>query len=112
MDRSFRFSLLVAAATLGTLVTGSAVAAPVAAAPAVVSKAVSLKDLDVATAGGAAVAYNRIVVAAHRICREAQPEATRECRKNAVEQAVAEVGSDLLTSIHRSADAAGGIAQR
>jgi UrcA family protein len=82
------------------------VVTPASAAPAadrtVVSKVVRFKDLDIATASGAEALYERIVSAAHDVCREEAYTLARGCRTRAVADAVEGVGSALLSSIHRS----------
>jgi UrcA family protein len=68
----------------------------------VASKVVRFNDLDIATAKGAEVLYERIVSAAREVCREETYTLVRGCRTRAVSDAVEGVGSALLSSIHRS----------
>jgi UrcA family protein len=100
MRTSARFAV-----TLSTfsLLAGSATAL---AAPSldseVVTKVVRFKDLDLATGAGAQMLYERIAGAARVVCRGAAQADVRGCRTRAVEDAVRNVGSPLLSSIHRS----------
>ncbi len=103
MERSSRFVLALSAGALLNLATAAPAAAAWASTTKVISKVVSFKDLDVATAVGAVVLYNRIVSAAQGVCRQAQRETVRQCRASAVDAAVDGVDSALLTSLHRSA---------
>lgn len=99
-----------ARSSLWALSTGAvlalATAMPAVAAPVldreVVSKIVRFKDLDLATAPGAEALYGRIVSAARAVCREQMHGLHVDCRTRAVDDAVRDVGSPLLSSIHRS----------
>jgi UrcA family protein len=71
----------------------------------VVTRVVRFADLDITTAPGATALYGRIVSAARLVCREAQPSTASACRASAVARGVADVGSALLTAIHRSNEA-------
>jgi UrcA family protein len=73
---------------------------------AVHSEKVSYADLNLATPAGAATLYNRIEIAARRVCG---PDigATRYferkgCRKSAVAAAVTKVNSPMLTAVYHS----------
>lgn len=106
--------LLVSSASL-LLSLGAAV--PAAAALPVttetVTRVVRFQDLDIATAVGAEALYGRILSASRFVCREAPATDAHACRGRAVDVAVADVGSPLLTSIHRgAAHGTEGIARR
>jgi UrcA family protein len=68
----------------------------------VATKVVRFKDLDLSTAEGAQVLYERIASAARVVCRDIASTEMRECRARAVEEAVRAVGRPLLSSVHRS----------
>lgn len=68
----------------------------------VATKIVRFKDLDLSTAGGAKVLYDRIAAAAREVCRGEMHQLARKCRMRALDAAVSGVGSPLLSSIHRS----------
>jgi UrcA family protein len=68
----------------------------------VATKTVKFADLDIATADGAQTLYDRIVVAARSVCRDAESKVVRECRTRAIADAVKGVGSPLLSAAHRS----------
>ena len=91
------FSMLV---LLG--VSGSALAAPIRA-PEFATRTVRLADLDLSTAVGAETLYGRIKEAARVVCRHESGRPEYECRARAIDNAVRDVGSPLLASIHRSA---------
>lgn len=72
--------------------------------PEVATRKVRLADLDLFTAAGAETLYGRIKEAARLVCRhETFVRVEHECRARAIENAVRDVGSPLLVSIHRSA---------
>jgi UrcA family protein len=72
--------------------------------PEIATKRVRVADLDLATAAGAETLYGRIKLAARRVCRhETVMRVEYACRARAIENAVRDVGSPLLVSIHRSA---------
>jgi UrcA family protein len=68
----------------------------------VATKTVKFADLDISTADGARTLYDRIVTAARSVCRDSDLGTERTCRARAVADAVAGVGSPLLTAEHRS----------
>ncbi|HEX7236953.1 MAG TPA: UrcA family protein [Gammaproteobacteria bacterium] len=76
------------------------------AAPSVVgevaTRVVRFKDLDLSTAEGAEMLYERIALAARIVCRDAAYTEIRECRARAVDDAVRKVARPLLSSVHRS----------
>lgn len=67
------------------------------------TKTVRFHRSDLATAAGAQTLYERIAAAARVVCRDAPYATVRECRARAVDDAVRNVGSPLLSSIHGSA---------
>lgn len=96
-------SLMLSAGLALSVATAASAAAALPVETEVVTRIVRFNDLDIATAGGAAALYGRIVSAARLVCREARPTETQTCRTLAVDVAVADVGSALLTSIHHGA---------
>jgi UrcA family protein len=101
-SRSKRLLFSLAASSALTLFAVAPATAAHAADPSVVAKTVRFKDLDIATARGAEMLYDRIVAAARDVCREETYAQTRGCRMRAVADAVEGVGSALLSSVHRS----------
>jgi UrcA family protein len=100
MRTSARFAVTLS--TLSLLAgSATALAAPSSDSEAV-TKVVRFKDLDLATGAGAQMLYERIAGAARVVCRGAAQADVRGCRTRAVEDAVRNVGSPLLSSIHRS----------
>jgi UrcA family protein len=99
---------LTAARTLSALIlTASAMAAPAYARPAddPVSITVSYADLDIGHPAGAAILLRRVQAAAAQACGGApdirllaETAAFERCRREAVNRAVAEVNSPLLTA--------------
>ncbi|HUQ52496.1 MAG TPA: UrcA family protein [Gammaproteobacteria bacterium] len=63
---------------------------------------VKVADLDISTASGAETLYKRIVTAARVVCFDTDVKAMHACRARAVADAVARVGSPLLSAAHRS----------
>lgn len=96
-------SLILSAGLALSVATAASAAAVSSAETEVVTRVVRFNDLDIATAEGAAALYGRIVSAARRVCRDARTTETQTCRNVAVDAAVADVGSALLTSIHHGA---------
>jgi len=95
--------LAVTLSTLSLLAgSANALAAPPSSPSEIVTKVVRFKDLDLATGAGAQMLYERIAGAARVVCRGAAQADVRGCRTRAVEDAVRNVGSPLLSSIHRS----------
>lgn len=90
-----------------TLIIGAATsafaAAPAAEAPSV---SVSYQDLNLATEQGALALYGRIVAAAHKVCQVSeirdlhQVAAASQCRSQAIERAVRDVGSERLAAVY------------
>jgi UrcA family protein len=70
--------------------------------PQAVTRTVRFKDLDISTATGAQILYERIKSAARVVCRQETYWLVYECRMRAVDDGVKAVGSPLLASIHRS----------
>jgi len=100
--------LLRASAALGaTLLIGAATAA-YAAAPALEAPSVrvSYHDLNLATEQGNLALYGRIVAAAQKVCRVSdirdlhQVTAANECRAQAIERAVRDVGNERLAAVY------------
>lgn len=83
-------------------ISTEAFAAPIRA-PAFATRTVRLADLDLSTAVGTETLYGRIKEAARLVCRHESGRPKYECRARAIDNAVRDVGSTLLTSIHRSA---------
>jgi UrcA family protein len=90
-----------------TLIIGAATsafaAAPADAAPSV---RVSYNDLNLATEQGTLALYARIVSAAHKVCQVSdirdlhQTAAASECRAQAIERAVRDVGNERLAAVY------------
>ena len=99
---SFRLiSSLSMIALLGT--SAATLAAPIRT-PEVATRKVRVVDLDLSTAVGVEKLYGRIKLAARVVCRhEPRVRLEYECRARAIENAVKDAGSPLLTSVHRSA---------
>jgi UrcA family protein len=83
-------------------VSPAALAAPIRP-PAVATRTVRVADLDLSTVAGAETLYARIKLAARLVCRHETWRLEHECRARAIENAVRDVGSPLLASIHGSA---------
>lgn len=66
------------------------------------TKTVSFRDLDLTTAHGAEVLYDRLTSAAREVCRGADLTSMHACRARAVDDAVRAIGNPLLSSLHRS----------
>lgn len=72
------------------------------------SRIVRFGDLDLDSRAGAAVLYSRIKSAARQVCEPAMYSTSntylrqRHCEDRAIERAVLDVGSPLLTSFHMS----------
>lgn len=93
--------LLSIAALLGA--SPATLAAPIRT-PEVAARKVRFADLDLSTSLGVEALYGRIKTAARAVCRhETLVRSEYACRKRAVENAVRDVGSPLLVSVHRSA---------
>jgi UrcA family protein len=72
--------------------------------PEVATRKVRFADLDLSTAVGVETLYGRIKTAARAVCRhETLVNMEYACRARAIENAVKDVGSPLLVSVHRSA---------
>ena len=67
------------------------------------TKTVSFRDLDLSTALGAQTLYDRIEAAAREVCRGTELAEYGACRARAIDDAVAYVGSPLLSAVNRSA---------
>ena len=67
------------------------------------TKTVSFRDLDLSTALGAQTLYDRIEAAAREVCRGTELSEYGACRARAIDDAVAYVGSPLLSAVNRSA---------
>jgi UrcA family protein len=67
------------------------------------TKTVSFQDLDLSTSQGAQALYDRIETAARDVCRGAEFTEARACRARAIDDAVKNVGSPLLSAANRSA---------
>jgi UrcA family protein len=93
---------LVPALLLLLGVSTAAIAAPIRA-PEVATRTVRIADLDLTTAAGVQTLYGRIKEAARIVCRHELFRLEHECRARAIENAVKDVGSPLLASIHRTA---------
>jgi UrcA family protein len=102
MKTSARFALTLSTLSL-LAASATALAAPTPDSE-IVTKVVRFKDLDLATAAGAQMLYERIAGAARVVCRDAAPVNVRACRARAIEDAVRTVGSPLLSSIHSTSD--------
>lgn len=104
MKVDFRLLAVSVGAFAGVGAGGSAhaAAAPRALATETVTQVVRFADLDITTAVGATDLYGRILAAARSVCRKAQDDEALTCKTRAVERSVADVGSPLLTSIHRA----------
>jgi UrcA family protein len=84
-------------------VSAAALAAPIRA-PEVATRKVRFADLNLSAALDVETLYERIRIAARAVCRhEMLVSEEYACRARAVENAVREVGSPLLVSVHRSA---------
>lgn len=66
------------------------------------TKAVSFRDLDLSTAQGARTLYDRIEDAAREVCRGTEIVEIHSCRTRAIEDAIKDVGSPLLSAVNRS----------
>lgn len=93
---------LVPALLLSFGVSTSAFAAPIRA-PEVATRTVRIADLDLSTAAGVQTLYGRIKEATRIVCRHELSRLEHECRARAIENAVKDVGSPLLASMHSSA---------
>ncbi len=93
---------LIPALFLSFGVSTAALAAPIRA-PEIATRTVRVADLDLSTAVGVQTLYGRIKEAARLVCRHEFYRLEHECRARAVENAVRDVGSPLLASLHRSA---------
>jgi UrcA family protein len=84
-------------------VSAATLAAPIRA-PEVATRKVRFADLNLSTAVGVETLYGRIKTAARAVCRnETLVSAEYACRARAIENAVRDVGSPLLVSVHRAA---------
>jgi len=98
------------AVSAGTLLLGTAQAAPLNVTPIgeVPSVVVHYDDLNLATHEGSLKLYNRIVAAARAVCpKEDSRELTRyhlalRCQDQAIERAVHELHNPQLAAIHAS----------
>lgn len=97
---------------LGTLLLAAAVSANAANAEdalgrTAVTVTVEYSDINIATAAGAQTLYRRIVSAARSVCgpmeirSPAKMSAYRSCLRGAVDGAVEEIGSPMLTALHQ-----------
>jgi UrcA family protein len=83
--------------------TSAFAAAPAAEAPSI---RVSYNDLNLTTEQGTLALYARIVSAAGKVCRMSdvrdlhQISAANECRAQAIERAVRDVGSERLAAVY------------
>jgi UrcA family protein len=68
----------------------------------VATKTVTFADLDISTADGAQALYERIATAARSVCRGEEIRFAHACRTRAIADAVKDVGSPLLSAMHRS----------
>jgi UrcA family protein len=101
-----RAALAVVVAATGMLVNVALAAEPKGPF-AVPELAVKYGDLDLTSPQGVQVLHRRLTAAAERVCprtdgRISAPDkaAARECRKQAVERAVQEIGSPELAALH------------
>jgi UrcA family protein len=100
MRTSPRYAVILsAAALLGWSATTLGAPSPVGS---IATKTVKFADLDISTAEGAQALYERIVMAARSVCRDADSKVVRECRVRAIADAVSGVDSALLSAAHRS----------
>ncbi|HEX7236955.1 MAG TPA: UrcA family protein [Gammaproteobacteria bacterium] len=67
------------------------------------TKTVSFRDLDLSTVVGAQALFGRIEAAAREVCRGTELADYDACRARAIEGAVKDVGSPLLSAASRSA---------
>ena len=90
----------------GAVLLGSALALSATADPA--RTLVSYQDLDLSSPQDAKVLYGRIDKAARRVCQQwsgrelRQLNIFRQCRQDAIANAVAEVNQGSLTALHQS----------
>ncbi len=93
---------------LGLSATASAVTTSDVATPDLPSRTIEVSDFDLSSTEGASALYERIRLAAMRVCREehdnwwvkARTMHRNRCIESAVEQAVESVNSPALTSLH------------
>jgi UrcA family protein len=100
--------LLMAALTTASIATNASAGTPFNATsdPDVFSEKVSMAGLDLQTRAGAEIALHRIRTAAHEVCGvELDPRLlgikvrVKACTTSAIDQAVAEVDSPILTAM-------------
>ena len=100
MKNSTRSAVILSAALL--LGWSTATLAAPSLVGTVATKKVRFADLDISTAEGARTLYERIAAAARSVCRDTDSRIEHACRARAIADAVAGVGSPLLTAAHRS----------
>jgi UrcA family protein len=94
---------------------GSAYATP---QPDVVKTQVRFADLDLHTPDGNVVLYHRLSSAARRVCEESTDQdmalfdAEMKCRAEAMQAAVAQVNSPILTALYQENDGKNVVAMR
>ena len=103
---SMNRTVLALFAAVGAIATATVVAAP-ATIDEVPQIAVDYSDLNLNTEEGIRVLHRRLVGAADRVCPRTDGRvklevkaAARECRKQALEQAVRDIGSPELAALH------------
>jgi UrcA family protein len=85
-------------------ISATTLAATTRLEPEFVTQKVRFADLDLSTAAGARTLYGRITGAASLVCRyEETFKLERECQARAIDNAVREIGSPLLASVHGAA---------
>jgi UrcA family protein len=86
-----------------TLYAGSTAGFAAAPADDLRHQVVRFADLDLARPAGAQELYYRIQYAAHNVCQTYDRRTDRDCVKQAIARAVAEVGAPLLTTRYQAA---------
>jgi UrcA family protein len=95
----------LATSLFGALTLYAVSTAGFAAAPAVDARQqlVRYADLDLTRPAGAQELYYRIQYAAHNVCQTYDRRTDRDCVKQAIARAVADVGTPLLTTRYQVA---------
>ncbi len=101
--------LVALAATLGVLAAVPSHAAP-AQQRVILTQRVRFADLNLRSPEGNAALYNRLSAAAHRVCDDSvdffldTTSDARQCRSQAIADAVSQIHSPMLTALYQEHD--------